>query len=97
LLKEAIAAKRLIAFTLGERPRVAEPHDFGLIDGAEQLLFYQVGGQSASKAPSGWRRTPVAKISELRLLQDRFPGPRAAPSGQHVRWDALIATVSQRS
>ena len=75
--------------------RIAEPHDFGVIDGEKKLFFYQVGGTSRSGRPLGWRWAVVARIAGLRLLDDRFPGPRATPSGRHQRWDVLYASVSR--
>jgi hypothetical protein len=95
LLCRAIAERRLIAFSLDEQPRIAEPHDFGVIDGEKKLFFYQVGGTSRSGRPLGWRWAVVARIAGLRLLDDRFPGPRATPSGRHQRWDVLYASVSR--
>ena len=95
LLYRAISERRLIAFSLDQHPRVAEPHDFGVIDGEKKLFFYQVGGASRSGRPLGWRWAVVARISELRILDDRFPGPRATPSGRHQRWDRLYASVSR--
>jgi hypothetical protein len=92
----AIAERRLIAFDLDGRPRIAEPHDYGIIDGVARLFFYQIGGQSRSGRPVGWRWGMLPKISNLRILRDRFPGTRPAPSGRHVQWDTLIATVSPR-
>jgi hypothetical protein len=95
LLCRAIAERRLIAFSYDEHPRVAEPHDFGLIDGEKKLFFYQVAGTSRSGQPLGWRWAVLPRISGLRLLDDRFPGPRATPSGRHQRWDVLYASVSR--
>ena len=95
LLYRAISERRLITFSLDHHPRVAEPHDFGVIDGEKKLFFYQVGGASRSGRPLGWRWAVVARISELRILDDRFPGPRATPSGRHQRWDRLYASVSR--
>ncbi len=95
-LRAAIGERRLVEFTLKGRPRVAEPHDYGVIKGVPQLLFYQVGGESASKAPIGWRRTPISNITGFKILDERFAGSRDSPSGQHISWDELIATVSRR-
>jgi hypothetical protein len=95
LLCRAIAERRLIAFSYDGHPRVAEPHDFGVIDGEKKLLCYQVGGASRSGRPLGWRWAAVARISGLRLLDDHFPGPRPTPSGRHQRWDVLYASVSR--
>jgi hypothetical protein len=95
LLCRAIAERRLIGFWYDGHPRVAEPHDFGVIDGETKLFFYQVDGTSRSGRPLGWRWAVTARISGLRLLDDRFPGPRATPSGRHQRWDVLYASVSR--
>ncbi len=97
LLRTAIAERRLIAFVLDERPRLAEPHDYGLIDNELRLFFYQIGGESRSGQPLGWRWAVLSKLSELQMLQDRFAGTRVAPSGRHVQWDTLFATVSPRA
>lgn len=97
-LRTAIAERRVVTFMLDGHHRVAEPHDYGVIDAEPRLFFYQVGGQSRSKPPVGWRwASPVSKISQLRLLDRRFAGPRPAPTGQHVKWDKLFASVSRGS
>jgi GNAT superfamily N-acetyltransferase len=96
LLRAAIAAKRLVSFTLDGCRRIAEPHDYGIIDGAGRLFFYQVRGESRSGRPLGWRWGNLSKISGVQILDERFGGPRPAPSGQHIQWDVLIATVSPR-
>ena len=38
--------------------------------------------------------TPAGTMSDLKVLDGRFPGPRPAPSGRHVSWDVLFASVS---
>ena len=40
-LRFAIANRRLIRFTYESVVRVAEPHDYGLRDGAPRVLAYQ--------------------------------------------------------
>ena len=96
LLCVAIAERRRITFTLDGCRRIAEPHDYGIIDGVARLFFYQVGGESRSGRPIGWRWGLLEKISDLHVLRDHFPGSRPAPSGRHIHWDALLATVSPR-
>jgi hypothetical protein len=96
LLRAAIGQSRLVSFTLDGCRRIAEPHDYGIIDGVARLFFYQVGGESRSGRPVGWRWGLLPRISDLQLLPDRFAGPRPAPSGRHIHWDVLIATVSPR-
>lgn len=93
LLKKAINEWRLVAFTLTGRPRIAEPHDYGLIEGEPRLFFYQVGGESSPGSTLGWRWAVLSKISEFRVLDRRFRGPRPVPSGKHLKWDRLFATV----
>jgi len=96
LLCIAIAERRLVTFFLDGFRRIAEPHDYGIIDGVARLFFYQIGGESRSGRPVGWRWGVLPRISQLHILRDIFPGPRPAPSGRHIRWDTLIATVSPR-
>ena len=94
MLRQAIAERLLVSFTLDGRRRIGEPHDYGIVNGVPKLFFYQTGGESRSGRPIGWRWAVSSKISDLKLLDERFPGPRPAPSGRHVAWDVLFASVS---
>ena len=96
LLRKAIAERRLVSFTLHARPRIGEPHDYGLVGGVPTLFLYQTGGESKSGRPLGWRNAVLAEISDLRLLKKRFAGARPAPSGRHKKWDVLYASVFTR-
>ena len=96
LICAAISERRLVTFILDGFRRIAEPHDYGIIDGVARLFFYQVGGESRSGRPVGWRWGVLSRISGLRILSDTFPGSRAVPSGRHIHWDTLMATVSTR-
>jgi hypothetical protein len=96
VLREAIAQRRLVSFVLDGRRRIGEPHDYGIKDGVPKLLFYQTAGESSSGQPLGWRTALLSKMSDVKLLDERFPGPRPAPSGRHVSWDSLYASVSSR-
>ena len=91
----AITQKRLIEFVYkAGRTRIAEPHDYGMRRGVEQLLAYQISGASRSGAPHGWKHFDVGGMTQLRVLDQRFPGSRA-DSGQHHReWDTLFARVT---
>lgn len=95
LLRTAIRDRRIISFTLHGMTRRAEPHDYGIVHGVAKLFFYQVGGQSGSGRPLGWRWAVVSEIANLTLLDDRFGGARDAGSGHHVHWDRLLASVSR--
>jgi hypothetical protein len=94
-LVRAIVDKHLVAFVYkAGRSRVVEPHDYGIIRGEERLLAFQVGGESHSSAPRGWKRFDVAGIRELRVLERRFAGTRADSGQQHHTWDTLFARVT---
>jgi hypothetical protein len=95
LLIRAINDKRLVTFILHTHPRVAEPHDYGMIKGDAKLFFYQVGGKSSGPLP-GWRWARPPEIFDLQILDQRFAGPRPAPTSRRIQWDYLIATVSPR-
>jgi hypothetical protein len=92
---EAIWDRRIIRFTLHGHPRIAEPHDFGIIDGRRRLFFHQVGGTSRSRPMIGWRWADPPSMEALELTERRFPGPRPTLSKRHHRWERLIATVNQ--
>jgi hypothetical protein len=92
LLRAAIDQKRLIGLVYLNKPRIVEPHDYGIHSGSVKLLAYQVGGASSRPLPN-WRWMEVVSISDLRLLDQTFPGGRPTPSGKHHRWDQLFARV----
>jgi hypothetical protein len=96
LLRTAIADRRLVSFSLHGRPRVGEPHDYGIIKGLPTLFFYQTGGESNSAPPHGWRRAVIGEISQLRVLDKQFTGSRPASSGRHIHWDEVFATIHPR-
>jgi hypothetical protein len=94
LLRQAIAERRQITFMLDGCRRVGEPHDYGIHAGMPRLFFYQTDGASRSGSALGWRWATVAKISHLQLLDRTFAGPRPAPTGRHIIWDEVFASVS---
>jgi hypothetical protein len=97
LLRTAIRDRRLVTFTLHDLSRRAEPHDYGIINGEAKLFFYQVGGQSKSGRPFGWRWAAISELADLQVLTNTFAGDRQSPSGRHVHWDALFATIHPRA
>jgi predicted DNA-binding transcriptional regulator YafY len=86
-LLAAIAQKRLIGLRFKDAARVAEPHDYGMRGGRETLLAWQL------EPEAGWRWFEIERISDLKMLDLRFAGSRAAPSGKHHQWDVLFARV----
>jgi hypothetical protein len=64
----------------------------GIHNGVVKLFGFQVGGLSSEPLPN-WRWALVSGISDLALLDQRFPGGRDSPSGRHHRWDQIWARV----
>src|SRR5258708_5625482 len=92
LLRTAIEQKRLIRFTYKDKPRIVEPHDYGVHKGSVRLFGYQVGGLSSEPLPN-WRWAQVNSIYDLDLLNRTFPGRRPTPSGKHHHWDQIFIRV----
>lgn len=95
-LRFAIAQKRLIEVRYGSRLRVAEPHDYGVMNGTPKVLVYQLrasGGPPDSGA-RGWRLLDVEKISLCAVSETTFSGSRADSSQRHFSWDDLFARVT---
>ncbi len=93
-LVNAIRNRRMIEFDYGDHRRIAEPHVYGLKDGTEQLLVYQVAGGSSSGGLPEWRRVDLPRMSGLSILEDTFVGPRPNPSGRHSIWDQIYEKVT---
>jgi hypothetical protein len=64
----------VIQFASKNKPRIVEPHDYGIHKGEIKLFGYQVGGQSSEPLPN-WRWSLVNLISDLGYC------PRALPAG----------------
>lgn len=94
LLCFAIDHKRLVEFEYQERHRIAEPHDYGMKDGVQWLLIFQLRGESKSGGLPNWRWVEVDQIRKLRVLEESFPGGRPVPSDKHKKWDQLFIRVS---
>jgi hypothetical protein len=82
----------MIRFAYHGKSRLAEPHDHGILNGSVQLLSYQVGGSSSRLLPN-WLLTKVAEMTDLKLLDQTFPGGRPTASGKHIKWDVLFIRV----
>jgi hypothetical protein len=90
-IRAAIAEKRIVEFSFRGTVRIAEPHDYGVRNGAPQLLVYQIGGDSRSGSLPNWRWILLADAFDFRMLEARFAGGRAA--GRHAEWDQLFLRV----
>ena len=84
-----------MSFSYQGRPRVAEPHDYGVNKGRVRLFCYQVGGESRSGKLPDWRLLEAPDIAGLQVTDESFPGPRTV-SGSHIDWEQLFASVSRK-
>ena len=79
-IRRAIAEKRLLEIRYKKAVRLAEPHDYGVIDGTERLLIFQLRGPDSGKGTVGWR---------LLDRQAQAPGhPRAIVWLRLAAWDS---------
>jgi hypothetical protein len=94
-LRFAIAHKRLLGLEYNARMRVAEPHDFGAMNGTSKVLVYQllVDGATAGGRAQGWRLLDLATIGACKVLEQSFAGSRGDRHQQHMNWDAVLARV----
>lgn len=92
LLWTAIEQRRLLRLVYRNKERIVEPHDYGVHNGVVKLLTYQVGGASSARLPN-WRWMDTGEISDVRLLEQTFPGGRSTASGKHHKWDRLFIRV----
>lgn len=95
LLWTAIEQTRLLRLRYKDKERIVEPHDYGIHNGVKKVLTFQVGGSSDSPLPN-WRWMEVESISEMTILDKRFPGGRPESSGKHHIWDELFIRVKAR-
>jgi hypothetical protein len=75
LLRKAIVEKWLVELVYNEKRRIVEPHDYGVQNGSIKLLGYQLAGASSGPLPN-WRWFEVDLITDIRLLDRKFPGGR---------------------
>ena len=93
-IETAIAEKRLLQFEYGGVLRIAEPHVLGVFEDKEQLLAFQIAGETVGGGElPNWRRVDLEKLANLVVLDAKFAGPRATPGGSTSSFDRLIAVV----
>jgi hypothetical protein len=91
MLKMAIENKNKISLEYDGKARTGEPHIWGISGGKEYLLMYQISGGSNSKNPEPWRMLEVAKIKNLKILDEKFQGPRG--NGFNTKFTERYALV----
>ena len=90
----AIAGRRLIEVRYSGATRIAEPHDYGVQNGREQLLVFQLSGPARpGKRSTSWRRLDLPKIEGIKVLDGTFAGSRGSSHAHHYHWDILYARV----
>lgn len=93
-IRRAIAQKRLVEIRYKSATRLAEPHDYGVIDGTDRLLIFQLRGPDSGKGAVGWRLLDVVKIERCVVTDHSFAGSRGESHQQHYRWETLYARVT---
>jgi hypothetical protein len=93
-IRRAIGEKRLLEIRYKRAVRIAEPHDYGVIDGTERLLIFQLHGPDSGKAAVGWRLLDVVKIESCVVTDKTFAGSRGQSRQHHYQWETLYARVT---
>jgi hypothetical protein len=93
-IRRAVAEKRLLEIRYKRAVRLAEPHDYGVIDGTERLLIFQLHGPDSGKGAVGWRLLDVVKIESCVVTDQTFAGSRGQSHQQHYQWETLYARVT---
>jgi hypothetical protein len=90
----AIANRQLVEVRYSGSTRVAEPHDYGIQNGRERLLVFQLRGMARpGHTAIGWRLLEVSKIQALTVLDDSFKGSRGQSHSAHYKWEVIYARV----
>ncbi len=96
-LKRAVQERLVVRFTYDGRPRVVEPHAYGIgPDGEPVLHGYQTAGESVSGGLPGWRTFAARRITDFRLTEELFPAARPDYVEGRPRLDPLWAEAGER-
>ena len=93
-IRRAIAGKQLLEIRYKGAARLVEPHDYGVIDGTERLLVFQLRGPDSGKGVVSWRLLDVVKIESCVVTDQTFAGSRGQSHQQHYPWETLYARVT---
>lgn len=94
-IRFAIENRRLITVGYSGSSRVVEPHDYGVQNGRERLLVFQLRGPARpSRTPLGWRLLDLQKIELLTVLDETFAGSRGHSHSDHYQWGIVYARVT---
>jgi Fic family protein len=91
----SIENKRLLEVRYKGTRRIVEPHDYGVHNGEERLLVYQLRSvpASAGRPASGWRLLDVSKVQDCIVLNESFRGSRGTEHTKHMKWEVLYTRV----
>jgi hypothetical protein len=89
---KAVKQRRMTQLIYHDKVHIIEPHDHGILNGAAQLLAWQVDGASSRPLPN-WILMKVDEMVDLTVLADTFPGGRSTGSGKRIKWDKLFIRV----
>ena len=93
-IRFAIANRRLVDVRYSGTTRIAEPHDYGVQNGRERLLVFQLRGPARpGHTAIGWRLLETSKIEALTVLDDTFKGSRGQAHSDHHEWEVVYARV----
>ena len=84
-IRRAIAERRLLEIRYKRVVRLMEPHDYGVIDGTERLLTFQLRGPDSGKGAVGWRLLDVVKLESCVVTDQTFAGSRGQSHQQHYQ------------
>jgi hypothetical protein len=93
-IRHAVAEKRLLEIRYKRGVRLAEPHDYGVIDGTARLLIFQLHGPDSGEGAVGWRLLDVVRIESCVVTEQTFAGSRGQSHQQHYQWETLYARVT---
>ena len=93
-IRQAISQKRLVEVCYNGWYRVAEPHDYGKLNGVDCLLIYQLRSKAdPARESKGWRLLDVPKIESMTILDGTFKGSRSDAHQSHHVWDVIYVRV----
>jgi len=94
MIRWAITEKKLLSFDYKDHHRLVEPHVYGKKNDLNGILTYQIGGESSSGGLPNWRRMHLKEITNMRVLDETFPGMREVPN-EHSKWDLKYLIVDR--
>lgn len=91
-IRKAISQKFVVTFTYAGLDRTCEVHVYGMTNGQDQILCWQVDGLSKRGGLPNWRRFDVAYIENFEITTLTHGGFRPVPY-PHSVWDQVYLTV----